>query len=1217
MQKNHEHRYWSISTGKFISAFYCVLLLLSAQGQQSIPAFAQTSTEYSLTELPILINQGGWGPVEIDTSVGEELAGDGGPLTINGQIFTKGFGTHATSVLSFDLEGKCDLFSSYVGVDDEVGVNGSVVFQVYADGTKIFDSGVLSGSEDAVFTGEKNIAGTTELMLIVTDAEGVFSKDHANWADPIVSCSSLPNGDGETLKHIRGTWEPVMDWPVKAIHASLLPSGHILSHASADPGAIGSNDPSDPHNFTAVDLADIATWSHEWVNHPSEEMYCSAHTLLADGNVFEFGGHGGAVESGLNYGQDQASVFDFATKEWIAMPNMTQARWYPSALTLGNGDVLSIGGTHAGVNTFTPEIWDGESWRMLDNVNYQNRLSNNEFIFDHTYPFVHQVSDGRVFWAGWDELVSYIHVEEEGSWSESYFRENLQRAWGSPVLYRTDKLVLFGGVDFDGFYGTATNTAITLDIGGAVPQVQSANPMLFPRADADATILADGDVLVNGGGYYHILDANPTHIYVPEIWDPESGEWTIGSAAENPRGYHSTSLLLPDGRVWTGGGECGWDCTLGQTAQIYTPPYLYDETGALAQRPTIQSIAETMSYGVELDAVIQSTSGVSKVNIIRLGSATHHINFEQRFVELEFTLDGSTLSLQPPTNGNEAPPGYYMLFVLDGDGVPSVAEMIQLQSDGEPVPVLTPEPTPDAGLQWEILRSSDNTMPQPRHEAGYASLNGRFYLMGGRGDLSTSMYDVGQNRWTDLPGPPFQMHHLQPVVWEGKIYVVSALTGEYPSEDLVLNVYIFDPATNSWSVGDPIPPTRARGSAGVAVYNDKIYIAGGTINGHSGGFVNWFDEYDPATGNWVILPNAPHARDHFAGAVVDNKFIAASGRQTSQPNFWENTVAPVDVFDFETGLWQTYGDDIPTERAATMVVGVDGHAVVIGGEADQFDAFDTVEAFNVATGEWATLPPLKIGRHGSGAVADSNYIYVSSGNITQGASNEVAWQERLSVDVLLPTPTPTATPTATPTETPTSTPVPTETPTPTPTETPTEIPTETPTSTLVPTETPTETPTEEPTSTPTDIPTETSTPVPATETPVAEATPTFTPTATAITQPIEPLVIETSYEEWLGVLRWDFTADGQTDGFRIYRSPTDSLADASEMTEDAIPAHESGTGTYEFKDTTLPVAGGAYYYWVVQHFDDNRSTIHGPTELLANSSSSDTIGIYLPLINQE
>ncbi len=132
-------------------------------------------------------NSNGWGPVERDQSNGEDAAGDGGPLTINGATFTKGLGVHAASEVVISLDGSCSQFISSVGVDDEVGPNGSVVFDVYSGATLLATSGVLTGADDPQ-TLTVNLSGVTQLRLVVTDAGDNVYWDHANWADAWIEC---------------------------------------------------------------------------------------------------------------------------------------------------------------------------------------------------------------------------------------------------------------------------------------------------------------------------------------------------------------------------------------------------------------------------------------------------------------------------------------------------------------------------------------------------------------------------------------------------------------------------------------------------------------------------------------------------------------------------------------------------------------------------------------------------------------------------------------------------------------------------------------------------------------------------------------------------------------------------------------------------------------------------------------------------------------------
>ncbi|MFK7800946.1 MAG: NPCBM/NEW2 domain-containing protein [Anaerolineae bacterium] len=979
------------------------------QREPDLKALAAADTNYSLTDLTMLTSQAGWGPVEINQSVGLGEPNDGTPLTINGVMYEKGIGTHATSVISYDLEGKCSTFSVTMGIDDSVSQfitpdkqrPGSVYFHVFADGVEIYKSPPMVYQSPTQQTGLLSMVDVDELMLIVSDANGQYNEDHADWASPVVTCSSFPNGDGTSFKHVRGSWEPVMQWPVKAIHATLLPSGHIVSHASGDEGYIAPDDPNLPHDLTKVDLADISDWSHEWVNNTSQEMYCSAHTLLSDGRLLEFGGHNGqkdGVDSPY-YGKDQASIFDFNSKTWEQQASMHQARWYPTAITLGNGDVMAIGGANGlesnADNIFKPEIFNGTEWRILNNVDYSSRLqsNNNAVTLDHTYPAAHLSSDGRVFWAGWDTEMAYIDTTGQGSWGQSYHREDIQRAWGSPVMFEPDKLLMIGGVDVSTLYGDATRSTMVVDITGDEPVSTLSDDMLFLRADADGTLLANGEVIVNGGGSYHFLGGIPSHIYVPEVWNPDTGTWTLGAAAENPRGYHSSSLLLPDGRLWTAGGECdieekflaGEICPHGKTAQVYNPPYLFNEDGSFATRPVLNAAAAQITYSRPFTAEVSSVTDISKVSFIRLGSTTHHFNFEQRYLELDFQQDGDNLSIDAPAHGNIAPPGFYMLFVFDSAGVPSVSKMVQIL------------PTEEAA--WKTVTSADNSAPTARHESAYVEYSDKFYLMGGRGERSTEIFDPVTQVWTSVGNPPVQFHHIQPVVVDDLIYVVSGLVGEYPDETSLENIYIFDPSDNSWTTGPAIPAARRRGSAGVAAYSNKIYLVGGNDLGHNAGYQAWFDEYDPANNSWKTLQDAPHARDHFMAVVIGNKLYAAGGRQTDQPYPFDAMLTKVDIYDFELGQWSVLVNDLPTPRAGTLAVGHGKILIVIGGEGSVAGpAHQLVEVLDTDTGVWTTLPELITGRHSGGALIWDDYIYTVAGSGNQGGWPELTSQESLVLD---------------------------------------------------------------------------------------------------------------------------------------------------------------------------------------------------------------------------
>lgn len=307
-----------------------------------------------------------------------------------------------------------------------------------------------------------------------------------------------------------------------------------------------------------------------------------------------------------------------------------------------------------------------------------------------------------------------------------------------------------------------------------------------------------------------------------------------------------------------------------------------------------------------------------------------------------------------------------------------------------------------ASAQWTLEVSSDGSDPTARHEAAAVAFDGDFYLLGGRGSRPVDRYDPVAQVWTDLGTPPQQIHHVQPVVHDDLVWIVSAFEGGYPNETAVSSVWTYDPALNTWTEGPAIPSARNRGAAGVVVYDDAFYVVGGNTMGHNGGAVPWLDRYDPLTDTWTALADAPHARDHFTAVVVGHKLVVAGGRQTEQPNPFVNTVAAVDIYDFTTGSWTNAPLPIPTERAGTMAVAHGEFAVVIGGESDS-GAHAATEALDVTTGEWTLLPDLLDSRHSGGAVCDGSDVYVMSGSGNKGGSPELDTTERLDLTGLLPT----------------------------------------------------------------------------------------------------------------------------------------------------------------------------------------------------------------------
>lgn len=299
---------------------------------------------------------------------------------------------------------------------------------------------------------------------------------------------------------------------------------------------------------------------------------------------------------------------------------------------------------------------------------------------------------------------------------------------------------------------------------------------------------------------------------------------------------------------------------------------------------------------------------------------------------------------------------------------------------------------------WELLETTGE--PKPRHEAGFVAFGGEFYLMGGRRIQPVSVYNPASNRWRNASRPPVEFHHFQPVIHDGKVHIICAMTGKFPNETPLEKVLLYDPARDEWSWGHEIPEDRRRGAAGVVVAGEMIYVVGGIQRGHMGGYVNWLDRYDPATGKWTELPDAPNKRDHFQAACLDGKIYAAGGRTTSREtgDLFNLTVPEVDVYDLATGQWSKLEKALPTPRAGNSTAAIGKDIVVAGGESGgQQLAHNEVEAWDTEQGCWHDYPSLNQGRHGTGLIVFENYIYTCSGSGNKGGSPELATMERMPV----------------------------------------------------------------------------------------------------------------------------------------------------------------------------------------------------------------------------
>jgi N-acetylneuraminic acid mutarotase len=284
--------------------------------------------------------------------------------------------------------------------------------------------------------------------------------------------------------------------------------------------------------------------------------------------------------------------------------------------------------------------------------------------------------------------------------------------------------------------------------------------------------------------------------------------------------------------------------------------------------------------------------------------------------------------------------------------------------------------------QWGIMPVDESITG--RHENAFIEYKDRFYLMGGRGINPVDVYDPVNNIWSNNGKTPLEIHHFQPVVANNLIYLVGAMTGNYPRETPLETILIYDPESDQWSTGDTIPKSRRRGAGGVIFHDQWIYFIGGIQYGHISGTCAWADAYNIETGEWKILPDAPNARDHFFAVFHDDKIYCVGGRNTSyhEPDnftaFFGATITAVDCYNIKTGKWQTLADSLPIGTAGAPTVLLQDKIIVAGGESNQQLAHNETQVLDLNTLSWSLQNPMVVGRHGTMAVTWENKIYTGS-----------------------------------------------------------------------------------------------------------------------------------------------------------------------------------------------------------------------------------------------
>jgi hypothetical protein len=454
----------------------------------------------------------------------------------------------------------------------------------------------------------------------------------------------------------------------------------------------------------------------------SWDMFCNGMVVLPDGRAFI---DGGTAHYDQFYGEKRSAIFDPSTNVFTTVQSMAHGRWYPTVTTLGDGRVMTFSGlTETGATSTTVEIYTpGTGWSQEFGAGWTPPL----------YPRMHLLPNGKVFFSGSDPTSRLFDPTTHGWSTVANTQYSNWRTYGSSVLLPltpennyNPKILIMGG---DNSSPTASTESI--DLGAPTPAWAFGPNMSGPRVEMNAVILPNGKVLAMGGSSSDENESTAT--FTADLFDSDGASYTSAGSNTIPRVYHSVALLLPNATVWLAGGNYTRGSYQHQM-EIYEPAYLFsgvDNSGnpIYAARPSISSVPATINYGSPFTVGTPNAADISSVVLVRAGAATHAFDMDQRLVGLAFSRDVGALNLTGPPNSNIAPPGYYMLFLLNSAGTPSLASFVQL----------TQTPTPDFSVS---ATPSSRTIVQgsnTSYSVSVTALNG----FNGNVSLSTSALPAG------------------------------------------------------------------------------------------------------------------------------------------------------------------------------------------------------------------------------------------------------------------------------------------------------------------------------------------------------------------------------------------------------------------------------------------------------------------------------------------
>ncbi len=554
----------------------------------------------------------------------------------------------------------------------------TVAISLPADGATLANTVILSAdaSDDAGVVGVQFLLdgnnlgpedltvpyGTTWDTTTSTNGSHVLTARARDSVNQTTSAAVAVNVSNTDPRAIVGEWSPVMNWPIVAVHATLMYTGEILMwDAWERPTSFAKVWNPTTNVFTDVSITD--------------GLFCAGHATGPDGRVVVMGGHDGG-EVGIK----AVNVFDPITKTWIKKPDMQYARWYPSLTELPDGRMVTFSGQISpGTFADTPEIYNPATG-LTTTLPFSTPQ-----LREIQYPQTSVIPNGKVLTISAEQGSVNLYDPVASTWNTVGTTQVPYGVWTSfaPGKY----LITGGGAAFNSYSpsnpGPSQRTVRILDMTSGSPVWSATGDMSAGRSFHNVTMLPNGKALAIGGATV-VNDFATTGTLTAEQWDPASGSWTQVASPARPRMYHSVSILLPDGRILSAGGGRLAPAPDQLNAQYYSPSYLFQ-----GPRPTITSVPATITHNSTMNIVTPEAADIAKITFVSLASVTHTADWNQHFMELPFTRDGTTLTVNTPANANLAPENYYMVFAVNSAGVPSQAKIVKLGIPDTAAPVIS------------------------------------------------------------------------------------------------------------------------------------------------------------------------------------------------------------------------------------------------------------------------------------------------------------------------------------------------------------------------------------------------------------------------------------------------------------------------------------------------------------------------------------------------